>query len=114
MNTEKLYDMSFLQKVSGGDEDFILEMIQTFREVGPEYIEKAQSLLAKGDYSALSKETHRIIPGVSFLGAKSLEKYLMHIEENTKKMINMEDVPSLVEKSCTIIVQLIDELETDF
>ena len=96
MEEEKLYDLAFLNKVSGGDKSFIIEMISTFKEVGPAYLEKASELLQKNSIDSLSKETHRIIPGVSFLGAKSLENKLMLIEEYTKKHINLEEVPDLL------------------
>jgi HPt (histidine-containing phosphotransfer) domain-containing protein len=114
MEEEKLYDMAFLNKVSGGDTDFILEMVNTFKEVGPEYLEKAYKLLKNDEIDALSKETHRIIPGVTFLGAKKLEADLMLIEEYTKKMINLEEVPDLLDRCREMIHKLIVTFDQDF
>jgi HPt (histidine-containing phosphotransfer) domain-containing protein len=114
MAEEKPYDLSILNKISGGDESFILEMINTFKEIAPEYKLKARSLLDKQSIDSLSKETHRFIPGVSFLGAKSLEYDLMRIEEYTKKHENLDQVPELLETVDQKIDELIECFIRDF
>lgn len=106
MAEQKLYDLSILNRISGGDKSFILEMINTFKETAPEYLQKAKELLNKNSIDSLSKETHRFIPGVSFLGAKDLEYDLMKIEEFTKKNENLDQVPELLD----IVNRKIDEL----
>ncbi|MBA7518179.1 hypothetical protein ES705_10246 [subsurface metagenome] len=68
MSDKKIYDLSFLNKISGGDQNFIREMINTFKETAPEYLIKVRDCLKDNAIDALSKETHRFIPGVSFLG----------------------------------------------
>lgn len=114
MGEEKLYDLAFLNKVSGGDESFILEMITTFKEIAPAYLKKAYQLLEENSIDSLSKETHKIIPGVSFLGAKKLESNLMLIEEYTKKNIELEKVLDLLNNCKQMISDLLDTFEKDF
>jgi HPt (histidine-containing phosphotransfer) domain-containing protein len=114
MEKEKLYDMTFLNNISGGDEGFIREMVKTFKEVAPEYLGKSKILLGNNDIDALSKETHKLIPGVTFLGAKHLESNLMLIEEFTKKKINLEEVPELLDNCERMIIQLIEVFDLDF
>lgn len=114
MTEDKLYDMSFLNKISGGDQNFIREMIVTFKEVAPEYLEKARNNLKSDAIDALSKETHRFIPGVSFLGAKKLEEDLMKIEEFTKKNENLDLVPDLIENVDSKIKKLLEDFDRDF
>ncbi|MGD2034645.1 MAG: Hpt domain-containing protein [Bacteroidales bacterium] len=114
MPEEKLYDLSFLNKISGGDENFIREMINTFKEVAPAYLKRARTNLKQEAIDALSKETHRFIPGVSFLGAKKLEEDLMKIEEFTKKNENMNLVPGLIDDVDQMINKLIENFDRDF
>jgi hypothetical protein len=114
MADAKLYDLSFLNKISGGDVSFIKEMISTFRQVAPEFIEKSKEYYKEGLIDSLSKETHRFIPGVSFLGAKFLEEDLLKIEDNTKNNKNMGEVPFLLERVHSKIEKLLDEFNTDF
>jgi len=76
MSEGKIYDLAFLNKISGGDQNFIREMISTFKEVAPEYINKASGYLNKNSIDALSKETHRFIPVSLFWVPKTLKKTL--------------------------------------
>jgi HPt (histidine-containing phosphotransfer) domain-containing protein len=114
MPDQKSYDLSFLNRISGGDEDFIREMISTFRQIAPEYISKVRQLHSSGSIDVLSKETHRFIPGVSFLGAKRLEEDLLKIEEFTKKKVSLEEIPELIESVNSKISILISEFDRDF
>ncbi len=114
MPDDKSYDLSFLNRISGSDESFIREMINTFKQIAPEYINKARLLHSSGSIDVLSKETHKFIPGVSFLGAKHLEDDLLKIEEFTKKKISLEQVPELIEKVNIKISNLISEFDRDF
>jgi hypothetical protein len=114
MSIEKSYDLSFLNRISGSDENFIREMIGTFKQIAPEYISKARLYQTSGAIEALSKETHRFIPGVSFLGAKHLEDDLLKIEEYTKKKENLELVPDLIDSVHAKISTLIEEFDRDY
>jgi HPt (histidine-containing phosphotransfer) domain-containing protein len=114
MAVTKLYDLSFLNKISGGDQTFIIEMISTFKQIAPEYLEKSKKYLASDAYESLSKETHRMIPGVSFLGAKFLEEDLLKIEDYTKHSKNLEEIPELLESVKHKIEKLLAEFENDF
>jgi HPt (histidine-containing phosphotransfer) domain-containing protein len=90
------FDLSFLEKISGGDKEFIKEMIKTFKEMAPEFIENSQKFLSENNLESLSREAHRFIPGVSFLGIKDLEKDLVLIENYSKNKKNLDEVPNLV------------------
>lgn len=114
MADDKSYDLTFLNKISGGDDNFILEMITTFKSVAPEYLRKANEYYNSGLIDALSKETHRFIPGVSFLGAKSLEEDLLLVEDFTKRNVNLERLPELLEKIQNKINLLLEDFNHDF
>lgn len=114
MSEEKLYNLEFLNKISGGDPVFINEMISTFKEIAPEYLVKAKQLYADNNIEALSKETHRLIPGISFLGAKQIEADLMLIEEYTKKNENLDHIPELIDSVDEKINKLIQIFDRDF
>jgi len=114
MADDKSYDLTFLNKISGGDNNFILEMISTFKTIAPEYIRKADEYYNSGLIDALSKETHRFIPGVSFLGAKSLEEDLLQIEDFTKRNVHLEQLPELLGKVQNKINILLEDFTHDF
>lgn len=112
--TNSKFDLSFLNKISGGDKDFIIEMINTFKEMTPEFISNTKRYLENNDYQALSREVHKIIPGVSFLGMKELEKDLAFLEEYAKKEINIDQLPGLLESSLNQIENVIEAFNKEF
>ncbi|MCG8697250.1 MAG: hypothetical protein MI922_04295 [Bacteroidales bacterium] len=111
---EKLYDLAFLNKISDGDSAFIMEMVTSFIESAEEYMQKADNQLSNNNYDAFGKATHKFIPGVSFLGIKSIEHDLMVLEDNCKKGVNLEGIASDYEKLKNKIVELMTVFKADF
>jgi hypothetical protein len=114
MDNGKSYNLSFLKRIAGEDENFILEMIATFKTTSAEYIDKAENYYSNQKLDALSKETHRFIPGVAFLGLKSMEEDLLKIEDYSKRKVNTYDIPKLMDEVRSKIAHVIDEFNVDF
>lgn len=112
--TQPKFDLGFLNKISGGDTTFIKEMINTFKETIPVFIENSQKFLHDKDYEALSREAHKFIPGVSFLGIKELEQDLIHIEEYAKKKEYFKELPELLSVAIDKIHEIIDTFNKEF
>jgi len=109
-----LYDLSTLKKLSENDETFIIEMLQTFKRITPPILQRMNEYLSQQKYDALGREAHKMIPGVSFLGAKQLQEKLVVIEETVKSGEGMEKIPSLVSEAIRISLELIACFENDF
>jgi HPt (histidine-containing phosphotransfer) domain-containing protein len=114
MDTGGKYDLSFLNKISNGDQDFILDMIRTFKSTAPVSVQKMKSLLKEKKYESISREAHRVIPGISFLGVKYIEENLMKIEDYSKKKENLEQLMTLILLVEDNINQLILQFNKDF
>ena len=108
------YDLSFLNKISNGDQDFILDMIRTFKKTAPVSIQKMKTFLKEKKYEPLSREAHRLIPGISFLGVKYIEENLMKIEDYSKKVENTDQLQPLLLLVDEDINQLILQFNKDF
>ena len=113
-NSEVKFDLGFLNKISGGDINFIKEMIKTFKELAPEYVENSTRYIKEKNYEALSREAHKFLPGVSFLGIKFLEEDLVLLEEYTKKETNLDKVEGLFESTIVKISEIIDLFDKEF
>ena len=79
MNDTRSYNLSFLQRISDNDESFIIDMIKTFKSNVKNFLDKTDKYFEENDFTGISNETHRFIPGTSFLGAKDLEALLIKI-----------------------------------
>jgi hypothetical protein len=98
------YDLTMLRKLSDNDENFILDMLQTFKKTAPPVVARMEEYMTQ----------YKMIPGVSFLGAKELEDILKIIEESCKAGEKKEQMPALILQVKTIVNELIYEFETDF
>lgn len=108
------YDLTMLRKLSDNDETFILDMLQTFKKTAPPVVARMEEYMSQNKTEAIGREAHKLIPGVSFLGAKELEALLKIIEESGKTGGANEQMPALILQVKTIINDLISQFETDF
>jgi len=109
-----LYDLSALKKLSDNDETFIIDMLQTFKRTTPPGLIRMEEYLARQKYEALGREAHKMIPGVSFLGAKQLQEVLVSIEEITKTGNGLDNINELVKEAVKRSHELITCFENDF
>jgi len=114
MDTEKKYDLGFLKSISNTNENFIREMILTFKQTTPRVILKMGSYMKNKKYKALGKEVHRLIPGVSFLGAENIKDDLIKIEQYVNDNKNLDDIPGLLENVKRNVNDLITQFDIDF
>lgn len=110
----KLYDLDFLNNISNGDQAFIREMIDSFFESSQDYINKVNIASDTSDYETIGKATHKYIPGISFMGMKTLEHDLLFIEEYCKKQTNLDKIPELLSNVKATIVNIGEAFKRDF
>lgn len=108
------YDLTMLRTLSDNDEFFIKDMLQTFKRTAPPAIDRMEEYTAASKPEAAGKEAHKLIPGVSFLGAKELEAILHKIEETGKTGKDIQDLPNHVIEVRRITNELIAEFEAGF
>lgn len=113
-NSQLKFDLSFLNKISGGDREFIVEMINTFKEQVPEFIQNSQRYLGEKNYESLSREAHKFLPGVSFLGIRELEPEVALIEEYAKKRENLDKLEPLLSSAIAKINEIIISFDKEF
>jgi HPt (histidine-containing phosphotransfer) domain-containing protein len=73
-------DLDYLRTMSGGDEEFIREMIDLFREQVDEYGRLMPELLLKKDYDSLSKMAHKAKSSVAVMGMQDVADLLKELE----------------------------------
>jgi hypothetical protein len=109
-----LYDLEALRKLSDNDETFILDMLQTFKKTAPPICERMQAYVAEQKFEPAGREAHKMIPGVSFLGALQLKEILITIEETAKSGVEPHSMSGLVSDAVQKTMELIRCFETDF
>jgi HPt (histidine-containing phosphotransfer) domain-containing protein len=109
-----LYDLGTLRTLSNNDETFILDMLQTFKRTSPPILQRMEEFVQSNKFEAVGREAHKMIPGVSFLGAKQLQEVLVKIEESAKSGEGLEFMPDMVADVVSKTNELIRCFENDF
>jgi hypothetical protein len=109
-----LYDLTMLRNLSNNDESFIVDMLQTFKKINPPILERMKNYVTENKFEAAGREAHKMIPGVSFIGAKQLQEVLVAIEENSKDSSQYSKIPGLVEEATHKTLKLIESFKKDF
>ena len=73
-------DLNYLKTMSGGDANFIAEMISLFREQMEEYSALMPRLLLEKDYDGLSKPAHKAKSSVAVMGMSGVADLLKELE----------------------------------
>lgn len=73
-------DLNYLRSMSGGDDKFISEMIELFREQVGEYSQSMPDLLRRKDYRNLSKMAHKAKSSVAVMGMSEVAEMLKELE----------------------------------
>ena len=110
----KRYNLNYLKEISGGDEDFILDMIQTFIANSPGEIEQLKAYAVNEQWELLGDSAHKFAPGLQFLGITPLRPVINQLEDNAKAKKKLEIIPSLIDKLDAECRLVIEELKQDF
>lgn len=85
-----LFDLNYLKKVSGNNQEFINEMILTFVNTTPPILKEINQSIKKEDWVKTAKLVHQIKPSLTLMGIHGLKSSLAEIEESLKEVNNFK------------------------
>lgn len=112
--SNKRYNLSYLKEISGGDESFVLDMVQTFIENSPSEIANLKMYASGEKWELLGENAHRFAPSLQFLGLIALRPVINKIEDFSFGKKNLDQIPSLLDILSTECNLVSDELKKDF
>jgi CheY-like chemotaxis protein len=110
----KLYDLSMVEAVSGGDKSFILKMMNLFLETVPLTLNDLQTSTAGKDWNAVSKHAHKLKSTIDSMSITLLKKDIRTIENDAKKGGDPVQLAQLVDKVNEIMQQAMLQVRNDF
>ncbi len=81
----KYTDLTYLKEVTGGETEFMKDMINIFIEQVPEFIENMENHNNNGNYIDLGKEAHKAKSSVIILGMNELGVKMKELQILTEK-----------------------------
>jgi HPt (histidine-containing phosphotransfer) domain-containing protein len=77
---ERLYDLSNLEEISGGSQDFIQQMLQLFLEQSESTISGFRAALITQDLTTIRSLAHQIKPSIDNIKIHPLSKLIREVE----------------------------------
>lgn len=77
---DKAIDLSSLRMMADNDEEFMIDILETFNSSADESVYNMQAALCHGDMPGLKAEAHKFKSSVSILGNETVTQYLQVIE----------------------------------
>ena len=109
----KLYDLSMVESVSGGDGGFIRKMVALFIETVPQNLQDLSSATVSGNWEQVGKTAHKLKSTVDSMGIKSIRQEIRTVEANARQKESLSEIPALVEKIESVIRQCIGQLQAE-
>ena len=81
-------DLSYLEDMSGGDTEFMIEVIEMFQASAPGSVQKVMVDLKNGNFQQLRASVHKLKPSVQMLGHTELYELAACIEERCAEQDN--------------------------
>jgi response regulator RpfG family c-di-GMP phosphodiesterase len=100
-----LYDLSKLEKLSRGDQDFLNHMLSIFIKEVPITLAKLKHALVEENFTDMKAYAHRLKPSIKDMGVQSLKDILPETEQAAEEH-NLE----LLKKHIPLIGQTVDRV----
>jgi PAS domain S-box-containing protein len=113
VENSRLYDLSMVQSVSGGDEGFIQRMVALFIETVPQNLQDLKSALQQENWEQVGKTAHKLKSTIDSMGIKSIRQEIRAVETNARQKESLQDIPSLVTNIDSVIRECIGQLQAE-
>jgi len=107
---QKLTNLANLRKMSNNDEQFIIDMIRSFRDNTPEILESITKAMNNKDWPEVGNLAHKLKPNLAFMGIESLKDLVLEIETSGKNSKNTKSLPDKVNNLVEQVYLAINEL----
>lgn len=113
--TPQRFDLSYLNQVFQGNREMINNIITLFLQQVPVYIKEMEECVRKNEPLSLHPLAHKAKSSISMLGIKDMESDILRIENDSKHLRNLDELPQLVTRvklTCDIVyMQLKEQLQ---
>ena len=91
-----IINISYLEEITGGDKEMILEMLDLFISDIPKHIEKIDEFLSSNQIIEVGREAHKLKPTLQYVGLIKMFEDIKQIEEIAKNGSGKEQLEELV------------------
>lgn len=108
------YSLEYLKSISGGDQEFINDMIQTFVNSVPDELDKIKNFIEQSNWKRVGEEAHKFCSNLMYLELDNIKEIAGKIETLGLALEHTDQIPVLFEKLTKSCLEIIQELKKDF
>jgi PAS domain S-box-containing protein len=109
----KLYDLTMVQSVSGGDEGFIRKMVTLFIDTVPQNMQDLKQALQEENWELVGKTAHKLKSTIDSMGIKSIRQEIRTVETNARQKQFLQEIPALIATIDSVIGECIVQLQDE-
>jgi HPt (histidine-containing phosphotransfer) domain-containing protein len=79
-NPDQDLDLSLLNEIADGSDEFIVESIDMFIQQTPLLLNEVSDLIARGDWAAAGSTAHKLKPNLGFFGMLNTQALIQEVE----------------------------------
>lgn len=104
-------DLSYLEDIAGGSNEFIIEMIDMFLEQTPQYCTEIKQAIVDKEWKKVSDLAHKVKPTLAFMGSNSAKETMASIETDARNMVNLDTLGETFQQLHLVCIQLFADLK---
>lgn len=110
---DRLTDLAYLQKFTGGQKEKIAKYINIFLSTTPPMVANMEEYVSKQDWSGLRAVAHSIKSQLGYMGAQKTAELAKTIEDNSSAQQGLDQIGDQVGQFRTMYNQACDELKNE-
>ena len=104
-------DLSYLRDMSGDSVEFMIEMIDMFKQQTPLYIADLEQTVLVEDWEKAAGFAHKIKPTLSYVGREDARALLQTIENDARESKSLSHMPQAMKELTDFVVILYRQLD---
>lgn len=104
-------DLSYLRDMSGDSVEFMIEMIDMFKQQTPLYIADLEQSIIGEDWDKAAGFAHKIKPTLSYVGREDARALLQNIENDARESKSLSNMPNALKELTDFVAILYRQLD---
>jgi hypothetical protein len=112
--TQKLYDLSYVERIARGEKTVVTKMLMTFINTIPATVDKIREAYTQKDFFTIQRLVHKVKPVFSIYVVLTLEKELTSVEQWAAVEIDHPEMNSWIQKITDVVQKIVDQMINSF
>lgn len=113
MDSEKLYDLSYMNQVTKGNTALLEKLCQAFITGASQGIATLETASQAGNIDLVQETSHTLKTTLATMNVREATALLILINKSARLKVNTEEIPAMVERAAVIIRDAVTQLKND-